>query len=192
VILQVSNFYLNIAIFARDNDPEILRRTIFILLLIILVMQAGGLLLVYRINQQVIKQRMARIIEKEEIEAESLTLSLEDFRHCRLNRKEILWNGNMYDIKSCVVSGDSITLMVINDTREKEIAGKIKLLAGQSDPKKKDLPGKIIKLYTLSYIAQQVVDQIYYKPCIADIIYNFTNHYESFSGDILCPPPKSV
>jgi len=161
-------------------------------LLFVLFLQAGGLLLVYKVRQHYVKFRMARVIENEQSLTEQLTISIEDFKESRINKKEILFRGNMYDIKSCVFSGDSVILVVINDTREKKIMEKIKFLAGQKSHQNRDIPHKIIKLCTLDYIVPVGQDN---SICffISEEKYKvYTEDQLTLKQDILSPPPELV
>jgi len=159
-------------------------------LLFILLLQAGGLLLVYKVQQHFVRFRMARAIENEQSLTEQLTISIMQFQESRINKKEILFRGNMYDIKSCIFSGDSVFLVVINDTREKKIMEKIKVLAGQKNHQSRDIPNKIIKLCTLDYIIPAAFKSNIYNDFSEEKYPAYKEDHLSIEQDILSPPPK--
>jgi hypothetical protein len=98
----------------------------------------------------------------------------------------------MYDIKSCVFSGDSVILVVINDTMEKKILEKIKVLAGQKNPQNRDIPNKIIKLCTLDYIVPAADNGNFYNDFTEEQYPIYTEDHLSIKQDILSPPPELV
>ena len=167
-----------------------MKRYLFIILLIIILLQAGGLMLVYQASQQIVKFWMARVIDTEESRFEQITLSISEYHSSKINRKELLYKGNMYDVKSQVVHNDSIHLTVINDMREKQIVDRIKYIAGQKNRQHKDLPNKIIKLYTLDYIHPSLQACIDVLLEISEIYRAMDVDYPSFKPDILSPPPR--
>ena len=69
--------------------------------------------------------------------------------------KRVLYRGNMYDIKSKEITGDSIHLTVINDIREKEVIARIRSLAAQNNPQTRHLPARVIKLFTITYLVPE-------------------------------------
>ena len=153
-------------------------------------MQAGGLMLFLRVQQYAVKMKMAQMIESEEASFEYLALSLDEFEKCRIDRKEILYRGNMYDIKSKEIIGDSIHLTVINDIREKEVIARIKSLAAQNNPQTRDLPARVIKLFTITFLVPEPFTQENFRDASENIFPCRSGDYHSVPPEILSPPPE--
>jgi hypothetical protein len=162
-------------------------------LLFILLLQAGGLLVVFRLQQNIIRHRMARIIESEPSNTESLTISLEEYKDCRVDRREICYKGHLYDIVSLQYTQNGVELKVIPDTREEAIAGKVRLLEEQDkNRQKQDLPQQVLKFNSQVYLSPGTQDN----PIIHDAIeikYPVLREDNYFIyRKTLSPPPRTA
>lgn len=83
---------------------------------------------------------------------QTLKLSLADYRENKLNDGEISIHGNMYDIKSVKLLGDSAELLVINDYEEGAILKRIYSFLGSSKQPSQKLPKILQQLLSLHYI----------------------------------------
>jgi len=149
-------------------------------------------MLVFRFQQYLVKHEMSRILEDKETVFEGLSMSLAEFQQSQLNSREILYKGEMYDIKSKIISGDTVRLLVINDAREKELKDKIDALSGGNNRQNQDLPNKIVKLYTLSFVFPINHTGSTLISCSENEFPSFRDDYQSVEQDILSPPPELV
>jgi hypothetical protein len=167
-----------------------LKKIVYILLLVVMLLQAGGMLLMYRIQQFKIQYEMKLVINDSETSFERLILSVSEYRKSQLNSREISYQGNMYDVKSVTITGDVAELLVINDIKEKFLLKEIKDFLRKSNESKKELPDKLQKFLSINYIS---VDEgrIIYIPSFCFNIF----HYSDFDintniSDTPSPPPK--
>ena len=135
---------------------------------------------------------MSKVLKDNETVYEEFTLSLAEYRESRVNSGEILYKGEMYDIKSEIVSGDYVSLLVINDSREKDLKEKINALSGGRHQNNQDIPNKILKLYTLSFLFPQNILIKDFISCSDNTFPSFRDNYISIKQDILSPPPELI
>ena len=168
-----------------------MKKLVYILLLAVLLLQSGGLVVLYRIRQMSIKYTMMQELKQEEKNLEKLVLTLSDFEKCRINGHEIRYHGNMYDIKSSHITGENITLTVINDKKEAKILKKLKHLAENDHESSNRLPDKLIKFMSLTYVFPENNSETFLTFGVISFGQKSENEY-SFLADILSPPPKLV
>lgn len=168
-----------------------MKRSLYILLLTVVLMQSGGIVVFYRIRQLSIKYAMMQELRNEEKNLENIVLSISEFEKCRINRHEIRYQGNMYDIKSSHIKGGNITLVVVNDKKEANILKKLNQIADNEDENKKQFPDKLLKFMTLLYVCPE--------PSALTFITSESVLFEQksdkdyfFLADSSSPPPKLV
>ena len=76
--------------------------------------------------------RMEAQRELAEGPAEIMRLSLDEWEQVRLDEREILLDGKMYDVKKAAFSGDSVVLVVKRDRKEESVLDAGKALIHQS------------------------------------------------------------
>lgn len=157
------------------------------------MLQAGGLLLVYRLQQHCIRMRMARIIESELAVTETLTISLEDYMACRIDRREIRFNGSLYDVVSLKYTDEGIELKVIRDSQEEKVAARIKCMEDQAKSRpNQDLPDHVLKLYSQVYLSLGTHDNLTIQNAIETTYPILTENYHFLFSGTLSPPPKTI
>jgi len=160
------------------------------LLLAILLLQAGGMLLIYKIRQFYVQHEMMLLVKNNETSVEKLVLTSEEYKKSRLNSREISYKGNMYDVKSVNISGDTVKLLVFKDAKEKILINEIKDFLHKSNESKKELPDQLQKFLSINYLAGLQGRMIY----IPSFCFNIYPHQDpdtyTDSSDIPSPPPK--
>jgi hypothetical protein len=170
-----------------------LKKLILFGLLFFLLLQAGGLLVVFRLQQQIIRNRMARMIESEPSNTESLTISLEEYEASRVDRREILYKGHLFDIVSIQYTQNGVELKVIPDYREEAVAGKVRILEEQEkNRQKQDLPEQVLKFYSQVYLSPVTHDNPLI-PAAIETKYPVLREDNYFIyGKTLSPPPRTI
>ena len=158
--------------------------------LAILLLPSGGILLVYKIRQLYVQHEMMMLVKKSEIAFEKLILSFSEYQKSRLNAHEIYFKGNMYDVKSVSVSNNTVELLVINDSKEKNLLKNIKDFINKTNQQKKELPDQLQKFLALNFLSTDK-ENTNYIPSMPSSIFHHPNHYilPEYS-DIPSPPPK--
>jgi hypothetical protein len=148
------------------------------------------MLLVYKIRQFYVQHEMMLLVKNSETSFEKLVLTSEEYQKSRLNSREISFRGNMYDVKSVNISGDTVELLVIKDAKEKILLEEIKDFLHKSNESKKELPDQFQKFLSINYIAT-VQGRIIYIPSFCFNIYPHQDQ-DTYTdkSDIPSPPPK--
>jgi hypothetical protein len=167
-----------------------LKKPVYILLLIILFIQAGGLLFVLKVEQSIIQFKMSERLENSNSVFEKFTLSKSDYENSLINSDEILLNGNMYDIKSAELKGDSVELQALCDLEEEDILEDIKNLIKSTRLPIKDLPYKFQKLISLIYITPFSDSKLFIPSIDIFISGQFIPDTVSRNTSIFIPPPE--
>lgn len=102
-----------------------MKKVLIIFLSILLLLQSGGLFVSLNFNQLLVKIAQNGLKYTSE---NTLTLSLtpDEYKRCKLNKREILYQEKMYDIVSENAEKNCIILKVVQDNFEIEIANFIK------------------------------------------------------------------
>jgi hypothetical protein len=160
------------------------------LLLAILLLQTGGMLMVYKIRQFYIQYEMRLLVKNSDTSFERLVLPLADYQKSRINSREISFGGNMYDVKSVKISGNTAELLVINDKKEKILLKDIKDFLNKSSQQKKELPDQLQKFLSLNYLSGEKEHVIFIPSFYTCIFYHQNRNIYSDHQDIPSPPPK--
>lgn len=160
------------------------------MLLAILLLQTGGMLLVYKIQQFYVQYEMRLLVNDSSTSFEKLILSTDEYHKSRVNSREILFKGNMYDVKSVKITGNSAELLVINDKKEKTLVKNIKDFLYKTNQQKKELPEQLQKFLSLNYLPadKELTDIVTTLSSI--IFYSPDGNILSDLLDIPSPPPK--
>lgn len=167
-----------------------LKKTIYISLLLILLLQAGGMLLIYKIQQFSAQYKMSLAMNNNEASFEKLVINIDEYYKCRLNSREISYNGDLYDVKSLKLCGDSTELLVLKDEKETALLEEIKEFLRKSNQSKKELPDHLQKLFSISYIAADEGRLIYIPSLDYNIFYQPESNLVSDFIENPSPPPK--
>jgi hypothetical protein len=170
-----------------------LKKLAILFLLTILLFQAGGLLLCNLVEQKLVQLEMKEQLEHEDALFEKISISKKEYEANKRSYSEIAIDHKLYDIKSKTIKGDSVHLLVINDTKEKQIEAQIEayfdgnenLNKGRSDKAK-----QIKKLFELQYLFPKQSDLVlnnYWKT----ISYPKWKESLTISNlNIVAPPPR--
>ena len=162
----------------------------FIFLLSALILQSGGMLFIYKLQQSGIQFEMASLLKSSNAAFEKMIIPLQEYEKCRLNSGEILWGGNMYDVKSVSISAGKAELLVVNDKKEKNILTAIKHFINITEQPLRKNPDQLRQLLRLSYILPDK-DKIFLISFFS--IHNFHPvdlNITSLASDISSPPPR--
>jgi hypothetical protein len=129
-----------------------MRKSIYILLITIVLFQAGGMLLLLKIQQWHSQHLMAQVIRNPEYTGQKIILTQDEYRSAKINNHELLIGRKMYDIKSVRILGNRVELMVINDSKEEKLIRTIKNLLGQSNRHYPKLPQQLKVFLSLRYL----------------------------------------
>ncbi len=161
-------------------------------MLFILLMQSGGLFLVYKVQQWNIQNKMSQVLKNDQTGFIRMTLTVSEYQKYKVKSNEICWKGKMYDVKSAVISGDNIDLLVINDIREENILRQIKLMTDNAAKQHRELPHQIIELLIAPYLCAAICDKMIFQN-IQEIKYpSLTEVPDSITSDVPSPPPELV
>lgn len=165
-----------------------MKKLSYIALLSMLLLQSGGLVLIYKVQQCMVQHEMKSVLNNHETRFQPLTISLSVYKK-NIFGNEIVIDGKLYDVNSIAISGNTVHLQVINDTKEESILEKIKdLISGTT--KHNRLPIRLVQLLSLNYIlphsqynsALQQISQQNFLPLSTNIL--------SITKDVSSPPPK--
>lgn len=148
------------------------------------------MLLIYKVQQFSVQYKMRLALNESAISFEKLILNIDEYRKSRLNSREISYKGNMYDVKSVNITGDSVELLVINDVKEKILLQEIKDFLQKSNQSKKELPDQLQKFLSINYIFAEEGHMIYIPPVGFNIFQQPDSNLSSNFLDKPSPPPK--
>jgi hypothetical protein len=135
---------------------------------------------------------MSKAIRFKQSGFQHLILSLSEFQKSSINRNEISFRGNMYDIKSVTIHGNSAELSVMKDFNEKLILQKVKYLLQSTKNRQNHLPNQIVQMLIHSYIFPIKETKLFF-PGLPESIYPRVSEIPvSLSGKITSPPPELV
>lgn len=133
---------------------------------------------------------MGILLEDDHAKFEKMVLSIEEYKMCKVDKREILVNGEMYDVKQATFSEGMVELLVIHDKHEGKILKRIGLLLSQKNKQESKSPSKIINLLGLFYI---IPDSIYkFEPFDAHLPVLICQilKFFSFISELDSPPPE--
>lgn len=160
------------------------------MLLAILLLPAGGIMLIYKTRQLYVQHEMMKLVKNSETYFEKLILSFGEYQKSRLNAHEIYFKGNMYDVKSVCFSNNTVELLVINDSKEKNLLKNIKDFVNKTNQQKKELPDQLQKFLSLNFLLAGKDNIIYIPALFSSIGYHPNLNILSDHPDIPSPPPK--
>ncbi|HZV67939.1 MAG TPA: hypothetical protein VFG10_00255 [Saprospiraceae bacterium] len=129
-------------------------------------------------------------MDDEETPFEQITLSLPDYLKDKINNHEISIEGKMYDIKSVSISGDKVTLLVINDPHEENILKKLKEVLTGRKQSKSNRPHQLRPIHTLKYLSPEPEHNISFTFCSTIILSLPVPGFVTNDREIPTPPPR--
>ena len=156
----------------------------------LILLQAGGLILVYKLQQSYIQHRMALLVRQMSTGLTTLDISKKEYQQGKRGTNEFYFNGKMYDIKSAVVSGSTVRLEVAPDTDEDDVLSKIGSVSHRENQAGGALE-QLINLITQTYITPSVDMQLFVTD---DVLLHYTCYRVkllSLPTRICYPPPRA-
>ncbi len=161
-----------------------------VILIAILLLQAGGMLLIYKIQQYYVQDEMMQSLNNNKTQFQKIILTLGDYQKCRINASEIIINHNLYDVKSVNISGTNVVLLALNDSKEENILMKIAEFTNSTRQPNSVLFNNLNHLISLNYIPPEAYNRFFIYSSIIDKFNLFTLNYISTFPEILTPPPR--
>lgn len=90
-------------------------------LFVLIAFQAMGWLLAWYLAQGYARYEAGRCIEQPAPPVLHLVCTAEQFQQSKVGRREVRFNGHLYDIKKVEQAGDSIRLVLYHDAREEQL-----------------------------------------------------------------------
>lgn len=150
------------------------------------------MLLIYHLQQYTAKLEMRESLNNKSTRFQKLNISIDEFHQYKINAHEILFDNNLYDIKSVKINGDKVELLVLHDSKEKSVLDHIKKTASRSTEHNKKFPNHLLKLITLVYFTQRVdFNTIALHTPKKSILFQ-SSIFFSHPSEIPYPPPKLV
>lgn len=100
------------------------RKLLVVFVASVFLLQSAGVFVILEIQKWYSKfVQIIEILQTEE--SETLTMSAQEFQQCKINRWEMFYNDEMYDIKSVKKSGNQCVVKAVPDVKEKQVVKKI-------------------------------------------------------------------
>jgi hypothetical protein len=87
----------------------------------LIVFQGIGWFMAWQMMHWQARFEAQRVLLKENTPLETVVITQEQFEKAKLDKREIRLNGNLYDIRSKTVSGDSVRLELYHDRHEESL-----------------------------------------------------------------------
>lgn len=97
------------------------KKFVWLIMLIILFLQMGGLWTSLKVEQLIHRWEMMERMEADPQNLLNIVLPLIEYKSCLVESDEILWHGEMYDVKSVTADGGLVELLVFPDKEEDRI-----------------------------------------------------------------------
>ncbi|HLP13649.1 MAG TPA: hypothetical protein VK177_17080 [Flavobacteriales bacterium] len=169
-----------------------MKKSLALALLFIFLLQSGGLLLIQKIQRANLKWKMEALLERTHTGFEKLTMPVHVYEACKVDRKEIRYHGRMYDVKSATVTGNTVELLVINDTEEERLMESMKAGARLWDEPVQGPQTIVLKFLQLHYVCADEATQLAFFTNENTITTNHEQNLVSITSDIPTPPPRWV
>ena len=150
------------------------------------------MLIVLSIQQQFVKHQMKEKLESDSTLFEKLAITREQYQKSKIKSDEIFFYGNMYDVKSAIIVGDSVKLIVINDVKEKNILRKMMALSNRMNSHNNKLPNQLNTLILLKYLSPEKEYEFFNPTFQIRICNKSVPDFISQIPDISSPPPRIV
>lgn len=154
-----------------------------------LFLLSGGFMLIYKIQQHQVQIEMQSTLSKDHVETEKIILSNSDFQKNKINSREIILLGKLYDIRSVIHTGKDVELQVINDTREENILEKISNLVRNTGNGHDQLPNCLVQLLTMEFICPEPSCH-FFNNDPTTCSHQFNELIISVTSNVVSPPPE--
>lgn len=164
----------------------------YIALIATLLSQAGGLFLIFKIQQCSIWYEMLHELREKTSGFEKFTLSTAEFKKCKIDDHEFFYKDEMYDYKSAVYTDSTVELLVIKDVRESAVIKKLKRIASNTN----DVPNKgrmqLVKSYVANYIFPIINSHKIFRVSEELIFPNLSESTSALNRELTSPPPELI
>lgn len=120
----------------------------------------GGLWTSLKIHQGFHRWEMLEKIESDPLNLVKINLSIEEYESCLVETDEILWHGEMYDIKRETRYRETIELLAFPDKEEDRILNQLTVLE-EIQPLRKNGETFLFKLSRMLYLQPEFDFQIF-------------------------------
>ncbi len=130
-------------------------------------------------------------MHSDQLEYQKISLSISEYSKCKLNKREMNYQGKLYDIKSVEIHADQVDVLVVHDKEEEGIKERIEILFQKKGAQEKGFLTVLEKLSTLNYTCPGS----YFTLTPRMIRKYFTNSSEGIltsEKEITTPPPKVI
>jgi hypothetical protein len=167
-----------------------LKKIVYIGLFILLLLQAGGLLFIYKLEQGCVRRQMAELVTRSDAQFTRLVMPVSQYENSRIGDDELRFDGKLYDVKSAVVTDNTVELLVLVDTEETEVVTRISSLEHRSAPQSDQVIYKLFELMAAAYTCPLLHTPIHYIQ--QDKLRFATVHERTISRtyESLSPPPE--
>jgi hypothetical protein len=169
-----------------------MKRTVSIVCVFLILVQSGGLFIFYKVQQACVHYEMMQVVRNYRTSCQTLIISNSEFQRCRTGSNEMFFQGLLYDIKSAVIHGNKVELLVIKDTIEMGIVKKAIASAGSSRERHNGMPIQLVKLLMLNYISFVKKYDLTQEVRQSEHFITYFNTAVTHPIDVLTPPPKSI
>lgn len=170
-----------------------LKRYSIIFLLILVFFQSGGLMLLFSVQQEMIREEMREEILRAESGSELLVLSVEEYMSAKVDSREIRWEGQMYDVVSVKKEEANVILKVLRDHKEETLLRSLKKIIRHGSEDKGRLLSGVLMLSFLPYLhTLHPVIQPGVFILNNSISHDWIPSLSSFNGDFQGPPPEFI
>lgn len=169
-----------------------MKRSLSAMLLFLMLLQGGGFMFILFFQQLALKSDMQARIEDGNVAFEKLTISLLEYKSSLINPSELLFKGQLYDIKSKNILVDRVDLVVVNDANEKNVVDEMMAFVKRSCKSNSSLPKKSVQLFSSSFIGTDFFSPLLI-PFSGEIVFmNVRVLFDSRTCEVLSPPPWVV
>lgn len=157
---------------------------------ITLFLQMGGLWTSLKIQQGIHRWEMLERIESDPQHLITIIMSIKEYEACLVENDEILWHGEMYDVKSEIRTGETVELLAFPDKEEDRILIQLTKLE-ESHPSRKNSETFLNDLTRLLYLVPNQDSHLFcerfdYQANYRHLLQATSNHSSPDHG-----PPKS-
>lgn len=155
-----------------------------------MLLQSGLLLIIYQFQQYHAHYVMQENLRSNDAVFVKMILSIDEFKSSKIDSKEILIDGEMYDIRSTKYSGNQVELMVIHDLKEGSVFKRVQMALSGGKDSKSSIPNHFFKLFSFLYYLPFVGYE--FRECIAFLpqLFCSDNYFDSIILELNSPPPE--
>jgi hypothetical protein len=166
------------------------KRIVWLLLFALLLLQMGGLWTSLKIHQGFHRWEMLEKIESDPLNLVKINLSIEEYESCLVETDEILWHGEMYDIKRETRFRETIELLAFPDKEEDRILNQLTVLE-ENQPLSKNGETFLYELSRMLYLQPEFDIQILITEYKISALFKYLLNYASYNLTPEDYPPEN-